>query len=114
VVKIGELLSSIAADQGQVAAREMAKRLKAETGVDIAFTVVAKGRKRKHRWGTAQGRVVAVRFTDGQYAVVARRAAGKELSIGDYLKWLVIRSHSKKIASSPSKGELSPAFEEHC
>lgn len=98
-VSADDLLAGILKEKGAEAAKDLVKRLKRETGVNVAFTVAPQGRKRKHRWGTVEGKVVAVRFTDGQYAAVVRRAAGKGLSVGDYLKWLSTRSHHK-----PGKG----------
>lgn len=77
---------------------EFAKRLKAEGGVEVVFTVAGKRRKRKHRWASAEGKVVAVRFTDAEYEVVARRAAAKGLSTGGYLKWLSTRLHKKGVS----------------
>jgi len=37
--------------------------------------------------------VVAIRFTDEQYAVQERRAAANGESVGDYLKHLAIKPH---------------------
>jgi hypothetical protein len=90
-IEVKDILQSLPSEQRP----EFVKRLKAGTGVEVAFTVAGKGRKRKHRWGSARGKVVAIRFTDAQYGLVARRAAGKGLSVGDYLKWLACRSHLK-------------------
>jgi hypothetical protein len=53
------------------------------------------GRKRKHRWETAKGHVIAVRFTDEQFESVSRRAATNEMSPGEYVKWLATREHRK-------------------
>ena len=44
--------------------------------------------KRKHRWATVKGKVVSVRFSDVEYEMVERRARGRGMSIGAYLKWL--------------------------
>ena len=65
---------------------EFANRLKAQGVADVTLTVAGKGRKRKHRWGSVKGRVVAIRFTDAQYEVLEKRAADENLSVGDYLK----------------------------
>jgi hypothetical protein len=74
---------------------EFADKLKREGGVEVAFTIAGKRRKRKHRWGSAGGKVYSVRFTDVQNELVVRRAAGLGLSPGEYLKWLATRSHTK-------------------
>ena len=47
-----------------------------------------KGIKRKHRWATAKGSVVSVRFSDSEYEMVERRAKGRGMSMGAYLRWL--------------------------
>ncbi len=47
-----------------------------------------KGPKRKHRWATAKGRVVSVRFSDTEYLMVEDRAKARSLSMGEYLRWL--------------------------
>ncbi len=44
--------------------------------------------KRKHRWATVKGKVVSVRFSDLEYGIVERRAEGRGVSIGEYIKWL--------------------------
>ncbi len=44
--------------------------------------------KKKHRWATAKGKVVGVRFSDVEYTMVAERAFDRKLSPGEYLKWL--------------------------
>ena len=88
-IKVEDILQSLPSEQRS----ELVKRIKSESGVEVTFTVAGKGRKRKHRWGTVKGKVVAVRFSDAEYFVVGRRAAGKGLSVGDYLKWLATRSH---------------------
>ncbi len=84
--------------------REFADKLKREGGVEVAFTVTGKRRKRKHRWASAEGKVVAIRFTDGQYEVIARRAEARGLSPGDYLKWLSIRKHKKGVNDGRQDG----------
>ena len=83
-IKVEDILQSLPSEQRP----ELVKRLKTEAGVDLTFTVAAKGRKRKHRWESAKGVVVAVRFSDAEFGAVSRRAAEKGLSPGLYLKWL--------------------------
>lgn len=53
------------------------------------------GRKRKHRWETAKGHVIAVRFTEAEFEGISRRAATNEMSPGMYIKWLATREHRK-------------------
>ncbi len=77
---------------------EFADKLKREGAVGVAFTVAGKHRIRKHRWSSATGKVVSIRFTDTEYTVLLGLAAGKGLSVGDYLKWLATRSHNKRKA----------------
>jgi hypothetical protein len=64
------------------------QQIKQQGGVEVTFTVSKAGHKRKHRWASAKGHVVAVRFTDEQYAIVSSRAADNGRSPGEYLKWL--------------------------
>jgi hypothetical protein len=75
-------------------------QLKLERGVKVAFAVAGRSHKRKHRWDSAQGRVVSIRFTDEQYEMVRERAASDKLSVGEYLKWLATRSHTKSKAAT--------------
>ena len=58
-----------------------------------------RGIKRKHRWATVKGSVVSVRFSDSEYEIVERRAKGRGMSIGAYLKWLTRKTRD-------SNGEL--------
>jgi hypothetical protein len=102
-VSVTEVLLGVAREQGAETARVMAKRLKQEVGVDVTFTVSPKVRKRKHRWGTVQGKVVGARFTDAEYAVLARKALDKGLSVGGYLKWLANREPSEEKGLTPSE-----------
>jgi predicted nucleotidyltransferase len=95
-IQADELLKGILEEKGAEAAKDLVKRLRRETGVDIAFTVLPKRRKRKHRWGTARGKVVAVRFTDSQYQHLTERASKQGKSVGDFVKWLCTRSHHKE------------------
>ena len=88
-IRVEDLMQGLGPDERQ----DFVKRLKSEGGVSVSLTVADKRRKRKHRWNSATGRVVAVRFTESQYEVVSRRAEGKGLSTGEYLKWLATRSH---------------------
>jgi len=88
-IRIEDLLQGLSSDERQ----DFVKRVKAEGGVSVSLTVADKRRKRKHRWDSATGRVIAVRFTDSQYVIVSRRAEAKGLSPGEYLKWLATRSH---------------------
>ncbi len=67
---------------------EFAGKLKREAGVQVAFTVSGQGRKRKHRWGTVKGKVVAVRFTERQYAALEKQADDNNVSVGSWLKLL--------------------------
>jgi len=55
--------------------------------------------KRKHRWATVKGKVVSVRLSDLEYEIVERRAKGRGMSIGAYLKWLTRKTRD-------SNGEL--------
>jgi len=90
-VEVGDILKALPVE----ARAEFAEKLKREGGVEVAFTVASKGRKRKHRWGNVEGRAVAVRFTESEYELVSRRAAARGLSPGLYLKWLATRVHSR-------------------
>jgi hypothetical protein len=65
----------------------MVKQLKAE-GLDVTLALRPKGRRRKNRWHTAKGKVVAVRFTDAEYGLLERTAKARGLSPGGHLKWL--------------------------
>jgi hypothetical protein len=75
------------------ARQEFKNRLKSETGVE--FTLGISKRQRKHRWASAKGHVVAIRFTDEQYAIVRDRAKDNGRSPGEYIKWQITRSHLK-------------------
>ena len=74
---------------------EFSDKLKSEGGVEVTFTVTGKRRKRKQRLGAGGSRVVSLRLTEEQFEVLGRRANGKGLSVGDYVKWLATRSHRK-------------------
>ena len=74
---------------------ELADMLKREGGVEVTFRIASKRRKQGHRLGAVKNRVVSLRLTEGQFEVVERRANGKGLSVGDYVKWLATRSHRK-------------------
>jgi hypothetical protein len=88
-IKAEDILESLPVEQRP----EFAKRLKSEAGVQVSFTVAGQGRKRKHRWGSAQGKVVAVRLTDAEYASVSGQAAGAGLSPGLYLRRLATQGY---------------------
>ncbi len=51
--------------------------------------------KRKHRWETVKGKVVSVRLSDLEYEIVERRAKGRGMSIGAYLKWLTRKTRER-------------------
>lgn len=77
-----------AAGTGQPdAVKDIVKQLRAE-GLDVTLTLQPRKRRRQHRWDSAKGKVVAVRFTDTEYRLLERRAKAKGLSPGGYLKWL--------------------------
>jgi len=90
-IEVTEILKALPRE----ARAEFADKLKREGGVEVAFTVAGKRRKRKYRWGTAKGRVVAVRFTDSQYEILSRRAAKAGISVGEYLKVRAVGNRSK-------------------
>lgn len=103
-IEAGEVLAGLARVQGAEAVRDFARRVKKETGTDLAFTLVEKGRKRKHRWGTAQGRVVAVRYTDAEYEKLEGRARPNRWSVGAQVKFETTRSHRKGQGRAPGPG----------
>ena len=71
---------------------EFAKRLKAEGGVEVTFTVAGKRRKRKHRWASAEGRVVAVRLSDSVYGRIKVLTAKEGLTVSAWCKTSLIRA----------------------
>jgi hypothetical protein len=90
-----ELLASAVGSAGQGdAAKNIMQQLRAE-GFDLALTLRPRKRRRKNRWASAKGKVVAVRFTDADYEILERTAKAKGLSPGGYLKWLATRSNGK-------------------
>ena len=56
-----------------------------------------KGIKRKHRWATAKGSVVSGRFSDSEYEMVERRAKGRGMSMGAYLRWLTRMTREREV-----------------
>ena len=61
---------------------------KLKRGGGVSLTVARSYGKRKHRWDSAEGKVVAIRLTDAEFQIVSGRAAAKKLSPGLYLKSL--------------------------
>ena len=78
------------------------QQVKQQGGVEVTFTVSKAARKRKHRWASAKGHVIAVRFTDEQYAIVSSRAADNNRSPGEYLKWIGSQDHGKANQEAPN------------
>jgi len=68
---------------------------KLKRGGGVSLTVARSYGKRKHRWDTAEGKVVAIRLTDGEFQIVSNRAATKKLSPGLYLKSLFLNGGTK-------------------
>ena len=92
-VSADDLLAGILEEKGAEAAKDLAKRLKRETGVDIAFTVALQRRKRKHRFDGIGGKAFAVRFIGADLEkLLSRAAAAKAESPGLYLKQLFLDS----------------------
>jgi hypothetical protein len=44
--------------------------------------------KKKNRWATAKGKTVSVRFSDADYGVIKKVSESKNMSPGEYLRWL--------------------------
>lgn len=44
--------------------------------------------KKKNRWATVKGKTVSVRFPDGEYYMLKRVGKLRDMSPGQYLRWL--------------------------
>ncbi len=53
--------------------------------------------KRKHRWATVKGSVESVRFSDNEYEIVERRAKGRGMSMGAYLRLLTRMTREREM-----------------
>lgn len=68
---------------------------KLRRGGGVSVNISRSYRKRKHRWDTAEGKVISVRFTIAEFDKVCDRAQHRGETPGLYLKYLATRSHKK-------------------
>ena len=54
----------------------------------VEWVVVRKKSRVKSRWHLVEGRVVSVRFSEINYKILERRAEGRGMSVGAYLRLL--------------------------
>lgn len=90
-VQADEIIASIRATQGDQAAKDFANRLKVEGGIDVTLTVAKARRKRKHRWGSADGVVIAVRLPGSVNAILEARVQRLGLTKGEYVRLVLER-----------------------
>lgn len=67
---------------------------------------------KKHNWATVKGKVVGVRFGDKEHQDLEARAEVRQMSSGEYLRWLFRMTAEVQGVLLVRQGELSWPSEE--